>query len=68
MNQEKVTQLDALRLTEALGKRLVDFTADDHFTREARLTEICRRLWGGKPEHGGLLSELWVEGQSCSAR
>src|SRR5260370_16239105 len=62
MPDEKVAQLDALRLTEALRKRLVDFTADDQFSREPRLTEICRRLWQGRPEDGGLLSELWVEG------
>jgi Lhr-like helicase len=62
MPEEKVAQLDALRLAEALRRRLVDFTADDHFARNARLTEICRRLWEGKPETGGLLSELWVEG------
>src|SRR5947209_2233052 len=62
MPDETVAQLDALRLTEAVRRRLVDFTADDLFAREPRLTEICRRLWEGKPEGGGLLSELWVEG------
>src|SRR5688572_17122375 len=62
MPVDKVAQLDALRLSEALRRRLVDFTTDDHFARDPRLTKICRALWEGSPDAGGLLSELWVEG------
>ena len=57
-----MAQLDALRLTEALRKRLVDFATDDHFARDPALGDLCRRLWGGSPRDGGLISELWVEG------
>lgn len=55
-------QLDALRLSDAVRQRLVNFSCDDQFARDPKLTEICRRLWQGAPETGGLLSELWVEG------
>ena len=55
-------QLDALALHEAVRQRLVDFAADHHFTRDPQLNEICRRIWAGPPESGGLVSNLWVEG------
>lgn len=57
-----MAQLDALRLTETLRTRLVDFAVDDAHVRDRRLTEICRRLWSGLARDGGLLSDLWVEG------
>ncbi|MBI3303574.1 MAG: DEAD/DEAH box helicase [Deltaproteobacteria bacterium] len=57
-----MAQLDALRLADALRQRLVDFAVDDSFVRDARLADICRQLWAGPPEKGGLLSDLWVEG------
>ncbi len=62
VSEPTVTQLDALRLTNAVRQRLVDFAADDNFTRDERLAAICRRLWEGPPQLGGLLSDLWVEG------
>ncbi|MDZ7618291.1 MAG: DEAD/DEAH box helicase, partial [Patescibacteria group bacterium] len=55
-------QLDALRLSEALRRRLVDFCCDDRYSRDPDLTRICRDLWGGTPDDGGLVSDLWVEG------
>jgi len=55
-------QLDALRLTEAVRRRLVDFSADDNYVRDEPLSAICRHLWAGPPEQGGLVSDLWVEG------
>lgn len=58
----KHAQLDALGMTEAVRERLVDFALDDHFVRDKTLSDICRRIWSGPPETGGLLSELWVEG------
>jgi DEAD/DEAH box helicase domain-containing protein len=57
-----MSQLDALQLTSALRERLVEFALDSNFVREPRLNEICRELWSGRPEEGGLISDLWVEG------
>ena len=57
-----MAQLDALQLTDALRRRMVDFAADDNFVRDERLASIARRIWSGPPEHGGLVSDLWVEG------
>src|SRR5262249_788361 len=59
---DNLAQLDALRLADALRNRLVNFSLDNHFTRDSRLTEACRALWSGSPDCGGLVSELWVEG------
>lgn len=55
-------QLDAIALSQAVKQRLVDFALDDHFVRDPELTEICREVWSGAPEKGGLLSDLWIEG------
>lgn len=55
-------QLDAIELASAVKQRLVDFAMDDHFVRDQQLADICRHIWSGKPESGGLLSDLWVEG------
>jgi len=57
-----VSQVDAIALSKAVKQRLVDFALDDHFVKDKRLTEACRRLWTGTPETGGLLSDLWIEG------
>ena len=53
--------LDALKLTESLRKRLVDFTADDHHVRDHRLRAIAHAIWSGPPGEGGLTGDLWVE-------
>jgi hypothetical protein len=55
-------QLDALRLSEAVRQRLVEFSGDDRFSRDATLNQICRDIWAAAPHEGGLLSDLWVEG------
>lgn len=55
-------QLDAIELASAVKQRLVDFAMDAHFVRDQQLADICRRIWSGRPESGGLLSDLWVEG------
>jgi hypothetical protein len=55
-------QLDALHLAEALKSRLVDFSADDNHTPDPELNRIFRRIWGGPPQNGGLVGDLWVEG------
>src|SRR5579883_1844767 len=59
---EVAAHLDALALTDAVLQRLVDFSLDTNPVRDQRLRQICRDLWSGAPEQGGLISELWVEG------
>lgn len=57
-----MSQLDALSLTETIKRRLVDYSLDEHFTRDQSLREICRKIWSGPPAEGGLVSDIWVEG------
>ena len=57
-----MSQLNTIALRDALIKRVTDFALDDHFVRDAELTEALRNLWSGRPEIGGLGSDLWVEG------
>jgi len=57
-----MAQLDAIVLSAAVKQRMVDFALDDHFVQDLQLVEICRAIWSGPPERGGLLSDLWVEG------
>ena len=57
-----MSQLDALRLADNLRQRIVDFALDDNFVRNSELTNICRSVWEGDPNQGGLISDLWVEG------
>ncbi|MDB6146539.1 MAG: box helicase [Spartobacteria bacterium] len=56
-----MAQLDAIALAHAVKSRLVDFVADDNYVRDPELARLCRALWEGAPEAGGLLGELWVE-------
>ncbi len=55
-------QLDAMTLSHAIRSRLVDFALDNNYVLDERLRVICREIWAGVPEHGGLVSDLWVEG------
>lgn len=55
-------QLDAIKLSRAVQERLVDFALDDCFVNDPKLTAICKTIWSGRPEDGGLVSDLWVEG------
>lgn len=57
-----MTQLNALSLADSLRKRMVDFALDDNFVNDPELTDICRVIWGGAPNEGGLVSDMWVEG------
>ena len=57
-----MSQIDALQLSQAVKRRLVDFALDSNFSRDPALTEVCRRIWSETGEHGGLVSQLWVEG------
>ncbi len=55
-------QIDSIQLSDALRKRLVNFAVDDNFIRDQKLRDVCRSVWSGRPEEGGLVSELWIEG------
>src|SRR5258708_8309280 len=57
-----MSQLDAIALSKAVKRRLVDFASEANFGRDPRLTDACRTLWEGQAETGGLVSDLWVEG------
>ena len=57
-----MSRLNAIRLTDSLRSRLVDFCLAHNHLRDEELREVCRRFWSGHPENGGLASELWVEG------
>lgn len=56
-----MARLDAIALSHALKKRLVDFSVSHNFTRNDDLEAIARRIWSEDPERGGLCSEIWVE-------
>ncbi len=57
-----MSQLDALQLSENIRQRLTDFCVDNNFVNDPQLVDICRELWSSTPQNGGLLSDLWVEG------
>ena len=56
------THLDALQLAHDVRDRMVNFFADDHYVRDAKLSKMCRDFWSGSQENGGLVGDLWVEG------
>src|SRR5215475_14056860 len=60
--EKTMAQLDAFTFANTIRDRLVDFSLDRNFVRLPELTEICRKLWAGRAEYGGLVSDLWVEG------
>jgi hypothetical protein len=62
MTPTNPTHLDALRLADALRERMVSFALDNLYTRDEKLSGICKDYWSGPTAEGGLLSELWVEG------
>jgi DEAD/DEAH box helicase domain-containing protein len=55
-------QLDALKLASQAKQRLVDFSLADLFCRDPQVQDILGRMWSGDAQHGGLMSDLWVEG------
>ena len=57
-----MSQLDAFKMSTAISNRLVDFALDNSFTNDRKIRNICRQLWSGPAELGGLVSDLWVEG------
>jgi DEAD/DEAH box helicase domain-containing protein len=54
--------LNAIELSKTIKDRLVEFCLDDRFVADGQLRGICRRIWSGPPAHGGLVSQLWIEG------
>jgi DEAD/DEAH box helicase domain-containing protein len=57
-----MSQLNTIALRDALLTRVTDFALDDHFVQDPDLTKALRKIWSGRPENGGLGSDLWVEG------
>ncbi|NBV87472.1 MAG: DEAD/DEAH box helicase, partial [Verrucomicrobia bacterium] len=57
-----MSQLNTIALRDALLTRVTDFALDDHFVQDSGLTDALRKIWSGRPENGGLGSDLWVEG------
>src|SRR5690349_9398455 len=57
-----MSHLNTIALRDALIKRVTDFALDDHFVRDEKLSGALRQIWSGRPETGGLGSDLWVEG------
>jgi DEAD/DEAH box helicase domain-containing protein len=57
-----MSQLNTIALRDALIGRVTDFALDDHFVQDEKLRAALRKIWLGRPETGGLGSDLWVEG------
>lgn len=57
-----MAQVDALKVVDAVRRRLVDLALSENYVRDARLNDVSRRIWEGPSHEGGLVSELWVEG------
>ncbi len=62
-----MSQLNTIALRDALIGRVTDFALDDHFVRDESLRMALQQIWSGRPETGGLGSDLWVEGAFPSA-
>jgi ATP-dependent helicase YprA (DUF1998 family) len=57
-----MSQVDALKIVDAVRRRLVELALSENYVRDARLNDVSRRIWEGPSQEGGLVSELWVEG------
>ena len=57
-----MTQLDALRLVEMTKERIVNLAVSENYLRQPRLASAAASIWNSRPEDGGLVSELWVQG------
>ncbi len=62
LHSEEIHQIDAINLSRALKKRLIDYFCDEKYINDDQLAGIIQDLWSGDPKMGGLISELWVEG------
>ena len=54
--------LNSLTAVKNVKNQLIDFVLEDHFVRDEKVRNACKALWGGNPDEGGLVSDLWVEG------
>jgi DEAD/DEAH box helicase domain-containing protein len=61
-----MSHLDALNLTKAIEKRLIELAVDSNFVRDPDLSQICRRLWSSSELRGRLVSDIWVEAAFAS--
>lgn len=55
-------QLDALKLSDTLRRRLADLAVADSGVSDPVLANALRIVWAGPPQQGGLVGELWAEG------
>lgn len=62
-----MSQLDAVALSEMIRRRLIDFNLGENYVRHEGLHTLCRKLWEGDPESGGLVGDLWIESAPPSA-
>jgi DEAD/DEAH box helicase domain-containing protein len=53
--------LDAIKVCADVTRRLSEFAVKHNYVRDQTLQEICRKLWSGTPQQGGMLGDLWVE-------
>ncbi len=57
-----MSRLDAMVLAEAARRKLVDLSLDEAYLQDPVLREVCRKIWAGPGETGGLVADLVVEG------
>jgi hypothetical protein len=55
-------QLDAFAGAAEVRSRLVDLAVEANYVKDEQLRSICRSLWSGGADEGGLVSDIWVEG------
>ena len=49
-------------LVEFTRRRLVDLAVSENYLRSPALARSAEKIWQGAGEHGGLVSELWIQG------
>jgi len=57
-----LSQIDALKLVEFTRRRLVDLAVSENYLRNPTLACAAEKIWQDAGEHGGLVSELWIQG------
>ena len=57
-----MSQIDALALVDFTRQRLVDLAISENYLRSPALARAAETIWRGSGEHGGLVSELWIQG------
>ena len=56
-----MSQLDAIKLTNEVRERLVEYGISRGHTPDPALTRASQTIWSGDGAHGGVVGELWVE-------